>query len=298
MVAISQASGLPQGQTVRTLQPGEDQVSVQDAELMFRGDYSREGDDLVISLDGRSLVITEYFVSDNPPDLVAHNGAVLDASTVNSLAGSIAPGQYAQASGGGDLIEIGTVQTIEGVAYSTPINGIQAQLAEGDKVYQGDVIETGDDSKLGIAFVDKTVFSVSANARMVLNELIYDPNETENNSMVFNLVEGSFVFLTGEVAPTGNMEMKTPGGTMGIRGTLLISNVDGSTGVEEHSIGVEFDGTTGKAILTVAGIYYLISFAGNCQYRFAGSAIEFNTNGVLFYARRSVNIADEQGSTN
>jgi len=87
-----------------------------------------------------------------------------------------------------------------------------------DLVYQGDVVQTGANGSLSISFVDGTSFKISSNARMELNELVYDPKST-SNSMLFSLDKGSFTFLAGMVAKTGNMKVETPVATMGIRGT-------------------------------------------------------------------------------
>ena len=53
---------------------------------------------------------------------------------------------------------------------------------------------------------------------MALNEFVYDPNST-SNSTLFNLTKGTFTFVAGKVAKTGDMKIDTPVATMGIRGT-------------------------------------------------------------------------------
>jgi hypothetical protein len=88
----------------------------------------------------------------------------------------------------------------------------------GDLVYRGDLIQTGPDGKLGVAFADGSSFSVSANARMEVNEFVYDPHGHSNASLM-SLSKGTFTFIAGEVAHTGSMKVNTPIGTMGIRGT-------------------------------------------------------------------------------
>ena len=88
----------------------------------------------------------------------------------------------------------------------------------GDLVYQGDAVATGADGRVGINFTDGTSFNLSNNARMVLNEFVYDPNST-SNSTLFNLTKGTFTFVAGKVAKTGDMKVDTPVATMGIRGT-------------------------------------------------------------------------------
>ena len=92
------------------------------------------------------------------------------------------------------------------------------QTKLGDPVYRGDVVQTGADGKVGITFTDGTAFNLSANARMVLNEFVYDPNG-KSNSTFFSLSKGTFTFIAGKVAKTGDMKIDTPVATMGIRGT-------------------------------------------------------------------------------
>jgi hypothetical protein len=88
----------------------------------------------------------------------------------------------------------------------------------GDFIYRGDIIQTGPDGKLGVAFVDGSSFTVSPNARMEVDEFVYDPKGHSNASLM-NLTKGTFAFIAGEVAHSGTMKVETPVGTMGIRGT-------------------------------------------------------------------------------
>jgi hypothetical protein len=98
-----------------------------------------------------------------------------------------------------------------------PPNGVD-QAKAGDLVYRGDLIQTGINSTLSIAFVDGTSFNVSSNARMEVNEFVYDP-KGHSNSTLLTLTKGTFAFIAGEVAHTGDMKVDTPVGTLGIRGT-------------------------------------------------------------------------------
>ncbi|MDA7949432.1 MAG: FecR domain-containing protein, partial [Hyphomicrobiaceae bacterium] len=213
-------------------------VSVPDASLMFTGEYSRVGSDLFLTgSDGAKFVVTGYFTTDAPPSLVSPNGAMLTGDVVTSLAGPQFPGQFAQAGGGSGqgAQSIGKVQTLEGGATVVRANGVTETLKVGDPVFQGDVVMTGPGAKLGISFLDGTLFSLSNNARMVLNKLVYEPNGSDN-SMLFNLVEGTFVFAAGKIAPTGDMKVQTPVATMGIRGTTPTVDIDASKGTVNMSI--------------------------------------------------------------
>ncbi|MCX7303598.1 MAG: VCBS domain-containing protein, partial [Hyphomicrobiales bacterium] len=245
---------------------GSGSVHVANAEALFLGDYSRQGHDLLIEHNGASLLVEKYFDGAGG-NLVGPNGAFLTPSVVHALAGPVAPGQYAEdgAPSAAALTEIGKVVSIEGTATVTHSDGVAGNLANGDPVYQGDVVSTGAASKLGISFIDDSVFSMSADARMVLNELIFDPAKVADSSMVVNLVQGSFVFVTGQVAPSGSMKVETPVATMGIRGTTPKVTVSSELGVTEFSIlpdpgsgkvgsYVLIDKTTGAILGTVESV--------------------------------------------
>jgi hypothetical protein len=102
------------------------------------------------------------------------------------------------------------------VQANLPPDSGQAKI--GDLVYRGDIIQTGPDGKLGVAFADGSSFTVASNARMEVNEFVYDPRGHTNSSLM-SLTKGTFTFIAGEVAHTGSMKVNTPIGTMGIRGT-------------------------------------------------------------------------------
>ncbi|MBL6431116.1 MAG: FecR domain-containing protein [Alphaproteobacteria bacterium] len=134
---------------------------------------------------------------------------------------------------------------MDGSATVRHANGTSEPLAPGTPVFQGDVVETAGGSALSITFVDGTVFSLSADARMVLDELIYSPGGSDN-SMVMNLVQGTFVFVTGQVAPTGDMRIETPVATMGIRGTTPIVQISAVDGATRFSLSADPDGRVGS----------------------------------------------------
>jgi VCBS repeat-containing protein len=221
-------------------------VLVPDAHLLFSGSYARAGFDLVISNeDGSGHVIAGYFAHATPPALQSPDGALLTAETVSALAGPRAPGQYAQLGQTAGADPIGSVSTVDGGASVQRANGTSEPLTQGTPVFQGDVVQTAGGSALSITFVDGTVFSLSADARMVLDELIYSPGGSDN-SMVMNLVQGTFVFVTGQVAPTGDMRVETPVATMGIRGTTPVVQISAVDGATRFSLSADPDGRVGS----------------------------------------------------
>jgi len=111
-----------------------------------------------------------------------------------------------------------TLERAGAVVVQASTSGQADQAKVGDLVYQGDAVATGADGRVGINFTDGSSFNLSNNARMVLDEFVYDPNSTSNASL-FNLTKGTFTFVAGKVAKTGDMKVDTPVATMGVRGT-------------------------------------------------------------------------------
>jgi len=111
-----------------------------------------------------------------------------------------------------------TIEHVNAVLVQANVPSQAGQTKVGDLVYQGDVVRTGADGRVGINFTDGTSFNLSINASMTLNEFVYDPN-SKSNSTLISLAKGTFTFIAGQVAKTGDMKIDTPVATMGIRGT-------------------------------------------------------------------------------
>jgi hypothetical protein len=194
-----------------------DRIDIPDAELLFRGHFARSGPDLILTgQDGHRLVVTGYFTSEKHPDLAAPNGAHLAGDLVDLLAGSPTPGQYAQAKTTLPPEAIGKVEKVVG-QVTLIHNGVAGPLHVGDAVYKADVIQTGANSTCGIAFPDGTALDLVNNTRMALNDYNYEANSA-SNAAFFSLVEGTFAFVAGQVAHTGEgLKINTPVATMGVR---------------------------------------------------------------------------------
>jgi len=184
--------------------------------------------------------------------LASPDGAHLTGDLVNALAGHV---EYAQADGGAAAAAavVGHVTKLTGTATAIR-NGVSIILNQGDNIDKGDVLQSGADSTLGVTVIDGTVFGLSSNARMVVNEMVYDPNGS-NNSSLLSLVAGTISFVAGETAKHGDMKVDTPVATMGIRGTAVLVEIDfdvpGQNGAPsaDFQVLVEPDGTTGSYIL-------------------------------------------------
>jgi hypothetical protein len=111
-----------------------------------------------------------------------------------------------------------TIEHVNAVVVQAALTNRSGDAKVGDPIYLGDVVATGGNAKVGITFTDGTAFDLSSNARMVMTEFVYDPNG-KSNSTLLSLTKGTFTFVAGKIAKSGDMKIDTPVATMGIRGT-------------------------------------------------------------------------------
>ena len=205
---------------------------IPDAHLLFSGDFQRSGGDLIISDQLHRVIVPNYFHGDKRPLLVSPEGAPLGPNVIDALTGHI---HYAQAAGTNAAGKVvGQVVKMTGSA-SLVRNGVTIVLNNGDAVYQTDVVQTGSGSTLGLVLIDGTTFNLTANARLMLNDLTYDATSTSNTSL-FTLVQGAVNFIAGQVAKTGDMKVETAVAVIGIRGTAVILDIDSTDGKVSISV--------------------------------------------------------------
>lgn len=212
-----------QAPTIIDAAAGADRLVMPDGFGLLSASFARAGADLVLTApDGARVLVQGYFDLAPPPALMTPGGAMIWSELAQTLAGPIAPGQYAQAEETLEAQPIGRVEETAGTVRVTHADGTQDTLGQDSAVYQGDLLVTGEDAAIAITFVDETAFSLGENARMVLDELIFDPSTLEGSSS-FSVLEGVFVFVSGEIAANNPDEMivRTPVATIGIRGTKV-----------------------------------------------------------------------------
>jgi VCBS repeat-containing protein len=108
---------------------------------------------------------------------------------------------------------IGNIQSAFGCGTLRRASGIAVQVMVDDPVCQGDVIETAADGRIGIRFIDGTVFNLSPGTRVAMNEFVCDSTGV-SHSALFRLTRGSFAFIAGQVAKSGCLRIDTPLGSI------------------------------------------------------------------------------------
>ncbi len=177
-------------------------LSLPDGFSLTQSDFSQSGSDLVLTgPDGGQIVIADYFTFDVPPDLVSANGATIGPELAGKLAGSQAPAQMAQATGTNSNVlgeAIGQVDTVFGSVTATRADGTKVELADGDAVYQGDVLQSGADGSIGIVLADESSFSMAENGTMTLDEMVYAP-ESQQGSLSISVVSAVHIRGVGRL---------------------------------------------------------------------------------------------------
>ncbi len=102
---------------------------------------------------------------------------------------------------------IGKIETVVGSCTLSRSGDSAVQIKPGDPVCEGDTIQTAAGGKVCIRFIDGTVFNLSDSARMVLREFAGD---VASPSAQFDVSNGTFAFIAGEMAKTGRLNIDTP----------------------------------------------------------------------------------------
>lgn len=122
---------------------------------------------------------------------------------------------------------------VNDVRMTTQANATLHKAVVRERVSLGNDILTGKASRLQVVLLDRTTFTVGANARIRVDRFVYDPNR--NSSAVgLSVGRGAFRFMSGRAthnAP-GQSSIRTPVASIGIRGTI----VDGVVGTDAVAI--------------------------------------------------------------
>ena len=84
-------------------------------------------------------------------------------------------------------------------------------------IYQGDIVEMGEDSGCKIVFADETDISLGEESRLEIDEYVYDPN-SEDGKHSFSFLRGVFLFTSGLIGRREPREVDIAYGLIGIRG--------------------------------------------------------------------------------
>lgn len=121
---------------------------------------------------------------------------------------------------------IGYVKTASGEAFVITAQN-RAAAQPGTPVYLGSQLQTGAQSSIGVTFKDETVVACGPDTELTIDEYLYQPSQGKL-ALVTNLLKGSLNYLSGVIAKLkpDAVAVKTPTGTIGIRGTQFVAKVE------------------------------------------------------------------------
>jgi len=124
-----------------------------------------------------------------------------------------------------------------------------------ERVNLNDEVRTAVASQLQILLLDRTTFTVGANARVAVDRFVYDPARNSRSTGV-SVTQGAFRFMSGRTLrrPSGPVTVRTPVATIGIRGTIF-EGVVGEDAIEiaerEAAVGKKVKAKKDEASLIV-----------------------------------------------
>lgn len=134
---------------------------------------------------------------------------------------------------------------IQSSAAAKPLPAVVRQ-----RVAIGNQMRTGNASRLQLQLLDRSVFTLGANARLTIDRFVYDPS---GSSMTATVAKGAFRFLSGRPGSQGS-SIATPVAAIGISGTIL-DGVVGPLAVEiasgERGIAQDVESDPEKATLVI-----------------------------------------------
>jgi len=134
------------------------------------------------------------------------------------LAAGLASAGPAAAQGGE---QAGVSAAVRGEVLLARAQTVGRQVTSGEAILLGDAIESGPSGGLQVLLLDESVLSLGPGARIEIDRFVYDPS-AQGGAMSLRMTAGAMRFVAGKIASgdPADMEVHTPVGTIGIRGTL------------------------------------------------------------------------------
>lgn len=123
--------------------------------------------------------------------------------------------------------DVGVAAAVNQDALRTPPGAGTRTIVLGDNLIYRERIETAGEGLVQILLVDGSTFTVGANSDLVIDEFVYDPN-VGTGKLVATFGKGVARFVGGRLSKNaGGVTVKTPVGTIGIRGGIANLNLLG-----------------------------------------------------------------------
>lgn len=129
-------------------------------------------------------------------------------------------------------MSVGIVDKVQAEVTALQAGAPRDLAPKGDVLFK-DKLRTGPGARLEAKLADDTVLTLGENGKLTVDEFVYKPGG-RGGKLALNVTQGAFLFVGGKIeGPTGgNVSIKTPVGTLGVRGTTVWGGpIDGGFGV-------------------------------------------------------------------
>lgn len=175
----------------------------------------------------------------------------------------LAVGAIALSAGASSGKELATATGVDPAAFLR-ISRVMQPVIEGNRLAQGQVVETKASGQVQILFDDKTRIVVGPNSQLKIDEILMQNNNTASRFAV-TAVRGSFRFITGKSAKSA-YEIRTPTATLGVRGTIF--------DFFQNANGLTIAGLWGRGFACTGGTCQ--NFGGRCDVLFVSAGGQFS----------------------
>jgi hypothetical protein len=143
--------------------------------------------------------------------MIRSRGVLRFAAAIALVGGSYAVAQSAA---------VGVAASVIGeVKFSNAQVTRARPVAIRQRIALGDLIQTGKASQMQLLLLDRSNFSIGANASLRIDRFIYDPARGRTSGA--SVARGAFRFMSGQQNRGNSGTIASPVATIGIRGTIL-----------------------------------------------------------------------------
>ncbi|MFS0736707.1 FecR domain-containing protein [Sphingomonas sp. 1P06PA] len=123
------------------------------------------------------------------------------------------------------IAEIGRVKRAVGAAF-VQRGTARLPATPGLPLKEGDLLVTGPDGRISLAFIDNSRFSAGPNSRVSIDEFRFD-DTTHKGQFVTRVDRGTLGVVSGQIAKENRdgMRVRTPTSLLGVRGTRFVVQV-------------------------------------------------------------------------
>ena len=119
---------------------------------------------------------------------------------------------------------VGVASVVNGKPVAKPPAGSERVLHVGNDMVANEVVTTQANDRAHIVFLDGSTLTVGPNSVITIDKFVYDP-EKRTGALSLDAGRGMFRYVGGAISKSSEVQVKTRGATMGIRGGIATFTV-------------------------------------------------------------------------